>query len=89
MSAPEDKILEAQRKLAELEGIFIQPASATILVGFLELAEKGKIGPKSRIVLILTGSGMKASGKTKQSDDQVLQASLSDLPGIIKSVKSD
>lgn len=89
MSAPEDKILEAQRKLAELEGIFIQPASATILVGFLELAEKGKIGPKSRIVLILTGSGMKASGKTKQSDSPVLQASLSDLPGIINSVQSD
>jgi threonine synthase len=89
MSAPEGKILEAQRILAELEGIFIQPASATTLVGVLELAEKGKIGPESRIVLILTGSGMKASGVTKHSDTQVFQATLSNLSSIIKSVKSD
>ena len=89
MSAPEEKILEAQRELAELEGIYVQPASATILVGLLDLVKKKKIDPESRIVLILTGNGMKASGVTKQSDDQVLQASLSDLPGIIKSVKSD
>jgi len=85
MSASEEKILEAQRKLAELEGIYVQPASATILAGLLDLVKKKNIDPESRIVMILTGSGMKASGKTKQSDEQVLQASLSDLPGIIKS----
>jgi len=89
MSAPEDKILEAQRILAELEGIFVQAASATTLVALLELANKAKIDTGAKIVLILTGSGIKASGVTKHSDTQVFQATLSNLSSIIKSVKLD
>ncbi len=86
ISAPEDKIREAQQTLAENEGIFVQPASATTLVGVLDQVEKGKIEPESRIVLILTGNGMKATGAAKHSDTQVLHATLTDLPGIIKSI---
>lgn len=86
MSAPEDKILDTQRILSEFEGIFVQPASATALVGLLELAKTGKLENANSIVMILTGSGFKASGKTKLSSAQVLPVSLSDLPGILKSV---
>ena len=89
MSAPEDKILETQRILAQLEGIFVQPASATTLVGLLELAEKGKIDPESRILLILTGNGMKALGKIILADTQMLHTNLADLSKILKSVQSD
>lgn len=89
ISAPEEKILEAQRILAELEGIFVQPASATTLVGLLKLAKMGKVENADRIVLILTGSGLKASATTTRSNAQVLNATLSDLPTIIKSAKLD
>ena len=85
MSAPEDKIIEAQRVLAEIEGIFIQPASATTLVGLLELAEKEKIDSGVKIVTIFTGSGMKTSGKTVHSGKLVLQSSLTDLTRVIRS----
>jgi threonine synthase len=89
LNAAEEKIVEARTILAELEGIFVQPASATTLVGLLELAEQDKIGPMSQIVLILTGSGMKVTGTTMHSDARVFQADLSDLPTIIKSAKMD
>ncbi|UCE42243.1 MAG: threonine synthase [Candidatus Aminicenantes bacterium] len=89
MSAPEDKILEAQRILAEIEGIFVQPASATVLVGLLELAEQGKINPEGSIVLVLTGNGMKALGKITQKNTQILQANLADLSSILEFVPSD
>jgi threonine synthase len=89
MSAPEDKILETQRILAELEGIFVQPASATTLVGLLELAEKEKIEPNSRVVMILTGNGMKALGKITLKDTQILSADIADLSSILESVISD
>ena len=89
MSAPEDKILDAQKLLSEHEGIFVQPASATTLVSLLELAEKQKIDSEAKIVLILTGSGMKALGKISLMDSQILYANLVDLSSILKSVKSD
>jgi threonine synthase len=89
MSAPEDKILETQSILSELEGIFVQPASATTLVGLLELAEQGRIDPESRIVLILTGSGMKALGKITLKDAQILHANIANLSSILESVQSD
>jgi threonine synthase len=89
INAPEDKIIEVQRILAEIEGIFVQPASATALVGLLELTKNGSINSGAKIVLILTGSGMKASGITGQSDKHVLQSSIADLTRVIKLNKSD
>jgi threonine synthase len=89
MSAPEDKIRDAQRILAEREGIFVQPASATALVGLLELAEREKIDSGAKIILILTGSEMKALGKISLKDSQMVHANLADLPKILKSVTSD
>lgn len=89
INAPEDKIIEVQRILAEIEGIFVQPASATALVGLLELTKNGSINSGAKIVLILTGSGMKASGITGQSDKHVLQSSIADLTTVIKLNKSD
>jgi threonine synthase len=86
---PDDKIREAQQTLAEIEGIFVQPASATALAGVLELTEKEKIEPESRIVLILTGSGIKASVTAGHSDMRVMQATLDDLPRIFHSFESD
>jgi threonine synthase len=88
MSAPEDKILEAQTMLSGLEGIFVQPASATILVALLELAEKGEIDSDAKIVLILTGSGMKAMGKISLKNRQMYHANIPDLPGILESFPS-
>jgi threonine synthase len=85
MSAPEDIILEAQTILSEQEGIFVQPASATTLVALLELVEKGEIDSDAKIVLILTGSGIKALGQISHKDHQIFHANLPDLPGILES----
>ncbi len=89
MSAPDDKILEAQRILSEQEGIFVQPASATTLAGLLELADQEKIDPESKIILILTGHGIKALGKTALKDSQILNADVADLTSILEYVSSD
>lgn len=54
------EILNAQRILAEYEGLFCMPASATTLAGLLKLSAKMKLKPDAHIVLIITGGGMKA-----------------------------
>lgn len=58
----EDKIIEAQKKLAE-QGFFIEPTSALAVAGFKELSNA--IQDNETVVIPLTGNGLK--GKPKQN----------------------
>jgi threonine synthase len=88
LSVSDKKIIEAQHLMAELEGIFVQPASATTLAGLLEFTKLEKLKGDSTIVMILTGSGLKATQAVSLSSIRVLHSKLSELSRIIKSVLS-
>lgn len=53
------EILEAQKELAILEGIFVEPASAASIAGLKKLAEQGKIDSSETVVCVTTGHGLK------------------------------
>ena len=53
------EILEAQKELATLEGIFVEPASAASIAGLKKLAEKGNIISSETVVCVTTGHGLK------------------------------
>jgi threonine synthase len=53
------EILATQKLLAEKEGVFCEPASATSLAGALRDVKNGKIPEGSSIVCTLTGHGLK------------------------------
>ncbi len=55
----DEEILAAQLLLAEKEGIFCEPASATSVAGALRDITSGKIPSGSTIVCTLTGHGLK------------------------------
>jgi len=55
----DEEILRAQKMLAEVEGIFCEPASAISLAGLLKDVERGRIREGSTIVCTLTGHGLK------------------------------
>lgn len=55
----DEEILAAQKLLAEKEGVFCEPASATSLAGALRDIKSGKIPEGSTIVCTLTGHGLK------------------------------
>lgn len=55
----DERILATQNLLAEKEGVFCEPASATSLAGALMDIEAGKIPEGSTIVCTLTGHGLK------------------------------
>lgn len=55
----DEVILDAQKLLAEKEGVFCEPASATSLAGAMRDIESGRIPEGSKIVCTLTGHGLK------------------------------
>jgi threonine synthase len=55
----DEEILAAQKLLAQKEGVFCEPASATSLAGAMRDIKSGKIPEGSKIVCTLTGHGLK------------------------------
>jgi threonine synthase len=69
----DEEILAAQKLLAEKEGVFCEPASATSLAGALRDVKAGKIPEGSTIVCTLTGHGLKDPDTAiKQSSSPVV-----------------
>jgi len=55
----DQEILAAQKLLAQTEGVFCEPASATSLAGAMRDIKSGKIPEGSKVVCTLTGHGLK------------------------------
>ncbi|MFQ5847526.1 MAG: threonine synthase [Candidatus Methylomirabilales bacterium] len=53
------EILSAYRQVAELEGVYCEPASAAAVAGLIKTHRDRKIPPGARVVCILTGHGLK------------------------------
>lgn len=77
------EILKAQKILAELEGIFCEPASATTLAGLL--SGKVKVSSNNQVVLVITGSGLKTMDSIKTQKISLHQVSLCSLEKTIAS----
>jgi threonine synthase len=59
IAVSDEEIIQAQRQLATLEGIFAAPEGAATLAALVNLLESKWIHPDQRIVLFNTGSGLK------------------------------
>ena len=55
----DQEILDAQRLLAQTEGIFAEPASATPIASLKKLLDQGVINKSDSIVCVATGHGLK------------------------------
>ena len=55
----DEEILDAQKTLARIEGIFVEPASASSIAGLKKLINNGVVDKDERVVCITTGHGLK------------------------------
>jgi threonine synthase len=55
----DEEILAAHRVLSAEEGVFVEPASAAGVAGLLKLARAGRLESGKRIVVTVTGHGLK------------------------------
>jgi threonine synthase len=58
VTASDDAILDAMR-LAGRQGMFAEPAAAAALAGVVSAIESKTIGPQDRVLVMITGSGLK------------------------------
>jgi len=68
----DEEILDAQKTLAQIEGIFVEPASASSIAGLKKLVKNGVIQKTEKVVCITTGHGLKDPDTAiKQSEKPV------------------
>ena len=67
-SVTDEEILRAYKMIAELEGIFVEPASAASVAGLIKIAGKGYFRKRGlRVVSVLTGHGLKDPDRAVKS----------------------
>jgi threonine synthase len=59
IAVSESAIQDAQRLFARLEGLWTAPESAALIAALIEMKERGDVTAGARIVLVLTGAGLK------------------------------
>jgi threonine synthase len=59
IAVSERAIVEAQRRLARLEGIWTSPEGAALVAALTIMKDRGQVAADARIVVMLTGAGIK------------------------------
>ncbi len=60
ITVSDEEIVAAEKELARLTGVFAEPSGAASYAGLLRLLDEGKIARDERVVLLVTGSGLKS-----------------------------
>lgn len=58
-SVTDDEIVNAYKKVAKQDGVFIEPGSAASLAGVIQHVKAGLIKPEETVVCVFTGNGLK------------------------------
>ncbi|MCX7024863.1 MAG: threonine synthase [Spirochaetes bacterium] len=83
--ATEEEILDSQLRYAR-SGFFVEPGTATTLAAVRKLRAKGAIGKDDRVVIVLTGSGLKDLDVFRLHAVEVLDCPVNGLEGRLESV---
>src|SRR6266849_2363058 len=60
VTVSDEEILAAEKELARLTGVFAEPSGAASYAGLLRLLDDGRVARDERVVLLVTGSGLKS-----------------------------
>jgi len=80
----DEEITKAYRFIAEREGVFAEPACAAPVAGVIKLAKAGYFKEGSRVVITLTGAGLKDPDFALSFDDPVYR--VKSTPNAVKEV---
>ncbi|MEM1545153.1 MAG: threonine synthase [Candidatus Methanomethylicia archaeon] len=84
ISVSDTEILEAQKLLARLEGIFVEPASAASIAGLRKLLEEKIIDRNDLTVCIATGHGLKDPNVVAKYTESITSVKSKEVSKVIK-----
>ncbi|KAF2420162.1 pyridoxal-phosphate dependent enzyme, partial [Microbacterium sp. B35-30] len=90
----DDRILAAQKLLAGEVGIFVEPASAISVAGLLDRVEAGVVPQGARVVLTVTGHGLKdphwalRNADGSEVEPTVVDATTSEVASVLELVRA-
>ena len=81
VAVSDEEILDAMRVLARRAAVFAEPAGATGFAGLAKLVREGRIDPEERIVVVVTGNGLKdvASAIKATGQPHLIEPTMEDL----------
>jgi threonine synthase len=83
-SVTDDEIRAGIRLLAETTGVFTETAGGVTTAVLAKLAERGDIGPDERVVLVITGEGLKTLDAVRGTfEEHVVDASVDSFAGAL------
>jgi threonine synthase len=59
LAVSDEEILDAIPTVAQATGVFCEPAAAAAYAGLVKAVDDGRVDPDERVVVLLTGSGLK------------------------------
>jgi threonine synthase len=86
IAVDDSEILEAMRQLGRTCGVFGEPAGVTGMAGLKRLIEQGLILPEEKIVVIVTGNGLKDVSNAITAAGQPIKVE-PNLPELIKELE--
>lgn len=86
VAVSDEEILNAMRVLARGAAVFAEPAGATGFAGLAKLAREGRIDPEERIVVLVTGNGLKdvASAIKATGQPHLIEPTIEDLRRLMR-----
>jgi threonine synthase len=72
MAVSDKEILEAIKYLGTRQGIFAEPAGSTAFAGMVKALKEGKISKRDKIVVLVTGNGLKDVESAKKAGGEAL-----------------
>ena len=81
VTVSDEEILDAMRVLARGAAVFAEPAGAAGFAGLAKLEREGRIDPEERIVVVVTGNGLKdvASAIKATGQPHLIEPTMEDL----------
>lgn len=69
----DEEIVRGVTRLARATGVFAEPAAAAAFAGFAKMCEQGAVARHERVLLVLTGNGLKDPAAARRALDEPLR----------------
>lgn len=86
LTVSDNEIIDAMKVLARTTGVFGEPAAAAAMAGLIKMAAQGELDPDEKIVVCITGNGLKDIASAQKATGQAIKIKpeLRDLQMVIK-----